>query len=177
MSETMSDLSAGPAVEGLADGSERDAVLTVARQARAASTVLGPATRGDKDAAIRAMADALDARAVEVIAANQADVERAVGSGTAAGLVDRLTLTPERLASIADALRDVAELPDPVGEVVRGYTLPNGLEVRQMRVPLGVIGIIYEARPNVTVDAASLCLKAGNAVLLRGSSSAYASNT
>ncbi|MFL6287812.1 MAG: gamma-glutamyl-phosphate reductase, partial [Actinomycetes bacterium] len=90
MSETMSDLSAGPAVEGLADGSERDAVLTVARQARAASTVLGPATRGDKDAAIRAMADALDARAVEVIAANQADVERAVGSGTAAGLVDRL---------------------------------------------------------------------------------------
>ncbi|MFL6181466.1 MAG: glutamate-5-semialdehyde dehydrogenase, partial [Actinomycetes bacterium] len=117
------------------------------------------------------------ARAVEVIAANQADVERAVGSGTAAGLVDRLTLTPERLASIADALRDVAELPDPVGEVVRGYTLPNGLEVRQMRVPLGVIGIIYEARPNVTVDAAGLGLKSGNAVLLRGSSSAFESNT
>ena len=173
----MSDLSAGSGVEGLTDGSERDAVLTVARQARAASTVLGPATRGVKDAAIRAMAGALDARASEVIAANKVDVERAVTSGTAAGLVDRLTLTPERLASIADALRDVAELPDPVGEVVRGYTLPNGLEVRQVRVPLGVVGIIYEARPNVTVDAAGLGLKSGNAVLLRGSSSAFESNT
>ena len=173
----MSDLSAGSAVEGPADGSERDAVLSVARQARAAATVLGPATRGVKDAAIRAMADALDARASEVIAANKVDVERAVTSGTAAGLVDRLTLTPERLASIADALRDVAELPDPVGEVVRGYTLPNGLEVRQVRVPLGVVGIIYEARPNVTVDAAGLGLKSGNAVLLRGSSSAFESNT
>src|SRR5207342_513614 len=93
------------------------------------------------------------------------------------GIVDRLTLTEQRLADIADALREVADLPDPVGEVIRGYTLPNGLQVRQVRVPLGVLGIVYEARPNVTVDAAGLGLKSGNAVLLRGSSSAYDSNT
>lgn len=158
-------------------GSERDAVLDAARRARAASTVLAPATRATKDAAILAMADALDARADEVIAANTGDVDRAVAAGTAAGLVDRLTLTRERLAAIASALRDVAQLPDPVGEVIRGYTLPNGLDVRQVRVPMGVLGIIYEARPNVTVDAAGLGLKSGNAVLLRGSSSAYASNS
>jgi glutamate-5-semialdehyde dehydrogenase len=157
--------------------SERDAVLDAARRAREAATVLAPATRAAKDAAIRAMADALDARADEVVAANHGDVTRALAVGTPAGLVDRLTLTRERLAAIADALRDVAELPDPVGEVVRGYTLPNGLEVRQVRVPMGVVGIIYEARPNVTVDAAGLCLKSGNAVLLRGSSSAFDSNT
>jgi glutamate-5-semialdehyde dehydrogenase len=157
--------------------SERDAVLDAARRAREAATVLAPATRATKDAAIRAMADALDARADEVVAANHGDVTRALAAGTPAGLVDRLTLTRERLAAIAGALRDVAELPDPVGEVVRGYTLPNGLEVRQVRVPMGVVGIIYEARPNVTVDAAGLCLKSGNAVLLRGSSSAFDSNT
>ncbi|MCZ3388895.1 MAG: glutamate-5-semialdehyde dehydrogenase [Actinomycetia bacterium] len=157
--------------------SERDAVLDAARRARVASTVLAPATRATKDAAIAAIADALDARAGEVVAANAGDVERAVAAGTAAGLVDRLTITRERLAAIAEALRDVAKLPDPVGEVIRGYTLPNGLDVRQIRVPLGVLGIIYEARPNVTVDAAGLGLKSGNAVLLRGSSSAYASNT
>ncbi len=157
--------------------SERDAVLDVARRARAASTVLAPATRATKDTAIVAMADALDARLDEVVAANAGDVGRAVAAGTAPGLVDRLTLTRERIAAIADALRDVAKLPDPVGEVIRGFTLPNGLEVRQVRVPMGVVGIIYEARPNVTVDAAALGLKSGNAVLLRGSSSAYDSNT
>jgi glutamate-5-semialdehyde dehydrogenase len=157
--------------------SERDAVLDAARCAREAATVLAPATRAAKDAAIVAMADALDARTDEVLAANRGDVERAVAAGTSSGLVDRLTLTPDRLAAIAQALRDVAELPDPVGEVIRGYTLPNGLEVRQVRVPMGVVGIIYEARPNVTVDAAGLGLKSGNAVLLRGSSSAYDSNT
>ncbi len=156
--------------------SERDAVLEVARRARAASTVLGPTTRSAKDVAIVAMADALEARAGDVLAANAGDVERAVAAGTAPGIVDRLTLTRARLTDIADALRDVAQLPDPVGEVIRGYTLPNGLEVRQVRVPMGVVGIIYEARPNVTVDAAGLGLKSGNAVLLRGSSSAYDSN-
>jgi glutamate-5-semialdehyde dehydrogenase len=103
-------------------------------------------------------------------------VARAVEAGTDPAIVDRLTLTPERLAAIADAAREVAALPDPVGEVIRGYTLPNGLEVRQLRVPLGVVGMIYEARPNVTVDAAVLCLKSGNAALLRGSSSAYETN-
>ncbi len=156
---------------------DRDAVLDSARRAREAATLLAPLPRADKDAAIRAMADALDARQPEVIDANRADVKRAVAAGTAAGLVDRLTLDSGRITAIAAALRDVADLPDPVGEVVRGFTLPNGLEVRQVRVPLGVLGIIYEARPNVTVDAAGLGLKSGNAVLLRGSSSAFDSNT
>ncbi len=91
-------------------------------------------------------------------------------------MLDRLGLTAERVAAMAQGLRDIAALPDPVGEVVRGFTLPNGLEVEQVRVPLGVVAIIYEARPNVTVDAAGLCLKSGNAVLLRGSASAYRSN-
>ena len=90
-------------------------------------------------------------------------------NGTSAAMVDRLTLTEARIEAMADGLRQVAALPDPVGEVVRGSTLPNGLEVRQMRVPLGVVGIVYEARPNVTVDAAGLCLKSGNVALLRGS--------
>src|SRR5690606_9420616 len=98
-------------------------------------------------------------------------------NGTSEAMIDRLSLTPARVEAIAEAVRQVADLPDPVGEVVRGSTLPNGLELRQIRVPFGVVGIIYEARPNVTVDAAALCLKSGNAVLLRGSSSAYASNT
>ena len=102
---------------------------------------------------------------------------RAREAGTSEAIIDRLTLTPERVRAIAADVRDVAALPDPVGEVVRGSTLPNGIDLRQVRVPLGVVGIIYEARPNVTVDAAALCLKSGNAVLLRGSSSAYASNT
>ena len=141
--------------------SERDAVLDVARRARGASTVLAPATRAAKDAAIVAMADALDARVGEVVAANAVDVDRAKAAGTDAGLVDRLTLTRERIVAIAEALRDVAKLPDPVGEVIRGFTLPNGLEVRQVRVPMGVVGIIYEARPNVTVDAAGLGAEVG----------------
>ncbi|OEV22960.1 gamma-glutamyl phosphate reductase, partial [Streptomyces nanshensis] len=104
-------------------------------------------------------------------------VAAARAAGTAESVVDRLTLTPERVAAIASDVRDVVALPDPVGQVQRGSTLPNGLELRQVRVPLGVVGIIYEARPNVTVDAAALCLKSGNAVLLRGSSSAHASNS
>ena len=156
--------------------SEREQVLAVARRARDAAVTLRRLTRNEKDAALEAMADALDARTPEIVAANEADVARAVASGTSPALVDRLTLTPPRVAAIAQALRDVAALPDPVGEVIRGYTLPNGLQVRQVRVPLGVVGMIYEARPNVTADAAGLCLKSGNAALLRGSSSASASN-
>ena len=155
---------------------EREAVLTVARRAKNAATVLAPLPRAAKDAALQAMADALVGAFDVVLAANAVDVDAARASGTAAGLVDRLTLTKPRLQAIADAVREVAELPDPVGEVVRGYTLPNGLQVRQLRVPLGVVGIIYEARPNVTVDAAALGLKSGNAVLLRGSASARHSN-
>ncbi|BBJ43839.1 hypothetical protein SSPO_065570 [Streptomyces antimycoticus] len=122
------------------------------------------------------MADALEVRTKEIVEANAADVERAREAGTSDAIVDRLTLTPERVRAIASDVRDVIALPDPVGEVVRGSTLPNGIDLRQVRVPLGVVGIIYEARPNVTVDAAALCLKSGNAVLLRGSSSASHSN-
>ncbi len=155
---------------------EREQVLETARRAREAAVVLRQLTRNEKDAALRAMADALDDGVEAIVCANSEDVDRARSQGTSDALVDRLTLTPDRLAAIAEALRDVASLPDPVGEVVRGYTLPNGLQVRQVRVPLGVVGMIYEARPNVTVDAAGLCLKSGNAALLRGSSSASASN-
>src|SRR5688572_26501091 len=122
------------------------------------------------------MADALLAREDEVLAANAEDVARAAGAGTPPNVIDRLRLTPDRLAAMAEGLREVAGLADPVGEVVRGSTLANGLELRQVRVPFGVVGMIYEARPNVTADAAGICLKSGNAVLLRGSSSARSSN-
>jgi glutamate-5-semialdehyde dehydrogenase len=151
-------------------------VTEAAAAARIAAADLAVRTRADKDRALRSMADALEKHAAEVVEANAADVRRAVEAGTDAGIVDRLTLTEERIAKIAEALRAITGLADPVGEVVRGSTLANGLELRQVRVPFGVVGIIYEARPNVTVDAAGLCLKSGNAVLLRGSSSAKESN-
>ena len=122
------------------------------------------------------MADYLVAATDSLVEANAIDVARATADGISPAIIDRLTLTPSRIADIADALREVAELPDPIGEVIRGYTVPNGLEIRQIRVPLGVVGMIYEARPNVTVDAAGLSLKSGNAALLRGSSSADSSN-
>jgi glutamate-5-semialdehyde dehydrogenase len=153
------------------------AVAAVARRARAAANELALATRGTKDAALQAMADALVEATSEVLAANAEDVAAAEAAGTPSAIIDRLRLDEGRVAAMADGLRDVAALPDPVGEVVRGSTLANGLELRQVRVPFGVIGIIYEARPNVTADAAGICLKAGNAVLLRGSSSALRSNT
>ncbi|MBW1601070.1 glutamate-5-semialdehyde dehydrogenase [Streptomyces sp. JJ66] len=156
---------------------ESSAVRETARRAREAAAHLAPLPRTARDAALLAIADALVARTDEITAANAEDVARAREAGTAEAIIDRLTLTPERITAIAADVRDVVALPDPVGEVLRGSTLPNGLELRQVRVPLGVVGIIYEARPNVTVDAAALCLKSGNAVLLRGSSSAYSSNT
>ncbi|MCQ6552874.1 glutamate-5-semialdehyde dehydrogenase [Streptomyces sp. C10-9-1] len=152
-------------------------VAQAAHRARAAAADLAPLPRSAKDEALLAIADALEARADEIIEANAVDVERARAAGTSESIIDRLTLTPERVRAIAADVRQVAALPDPVGEVVRGSTLPNGIDLRQVRVPLGVVGIIYEARPNVTVDGAALCLKSGNAVLLRGSSSAYSSNT
>ncbi|GCD88399.1 glutamate-5-semialdehyde dehydrogenase [Nocardioides sp. LS1] len=151
-------------------------VLDAAARARAASHGLALATRARKDAALLAMADALLAAEADLLAANAEDVARAEAGGTPPNIVDRLRLTPDRLAGMAQGLRDVAGLPDPVGEVVRGSTLANGLELRQVRVPFGVVGMIYEARPNVTADAAGICLKSGNAVLLRGSSSARSSN-
>ena len=151
-------------------------VIDAARRAREASRSLALATRAQKDRALLAMADALEASEAQVLAANAEDVARAEEAGSPANIVDRLRLTGERLAGMAQGLRDVAALPDPVGEVLRGSTLANGLELRQVRVPFGVVGVIYEARPNVTADAAGICLKAGNAVLLRGSSSARSSN-
>ncbi len=151
-------------------------VRAAAERARLASHSLALATRAAKDAALLAMAAALTSREAEVLAANAEDVARAEADGTPANIIDRLRLTPERVAGMAQGLRDVAGLPDPVGEVIRGSTLANGLELRQVRVPFGVIGMIYEARPNVTADAAGICLKSGNAVLLRGSSSARSSN-
>ncbi|MBT2234015.1 glutamate-5-semialdehyde dehydrogenase [Nonomuraea sp. NEAU-A123] len=151
--------------------------LKVARAAREAAAELAPLPRAPKDRALRAIADALVAHTAEIVEANAKDVAQAREQGTPEAMIDRLRLDGRRIQAIAEAVHQVADLPDPVGEVIRGSTLPNGLELRQLRVPLGVIGIIYEGRPNVTVDAAALCLKSGNAALLRGSSSAYSSNT
>jgi glutamate-5-semialdehyde dehydrogenase len=150
--------------------------MEMARRARVAANELALATRTAKDGALQAMADALARRTPEILAANAADVEAGRGAGMAAALLDRLALSEARVAGMAGGLRQMAALPDPVGEVVRGFVLPNGLELRQIRVPFGVVGIVYEARPNVTADAAGICLKSGNAVLLRGSSSAARSN-
>jgi len=147
-----------------------------ARLAGEASRVLAGLTRARKDALLLALADALDAAAAEVLPGNEADLAAGREAGLPDSLLDRLRLDEARLAAIADAVRQVASLPDPVGEVVRGSTLPNGLQIRQVRVPMGVVGMIYEARPNVTVDAAALALKSGNAVLLRGGSAAARSN-
>lgn len=152
------------------------AVLESCRRAKVASRALATATRLTKDAALEAMAQALTAQADRIVAANAIDVDRERTNGMSEGLLDRLTLTPARLEDIAGALRFVASLPDPVGEVKRGSTLPNGLRLIQKAVPMGVVGMIYEARPNVTVDAAALCLKSGNAAVLRGGSAAQSSN-
>lgn len=147
-----------------------------AKAARLASQELAPLDRGTKDRALHAMADALAAAQDDLLRANTVDVDRAREAGTDEAIVDRLRLSGERVAGMVQGLRDLASLPDPVGDVVRGWRLPNGVSVRQVRVPLGVLGIIYEARPNVTADAAGIALKAGNACLLRGSSSAIESN-
>ena len=144
--------------------------------ARVASRRLALMSRAEKDAALLHLADAVEAATPVVIAANAEDLERGRAKGMSESLQDRLRLDETRVAAVAQALRDVAALPDPVGEIVRGSTLANGLQIRQVRVPMGVIGIIYEARPNVTVDAAGLCLKSGNAVILRGGSAAASSN-
>src|ERR671932_2287029 len=147
-----------------------------AAQARAASIDLAAATRADKDAALLLMAERLVERTDDIVAANAEDVEKARSSGMSDAMIDRLALTADRVSAMAAGLRELAALPDPIGDVVRGSTLANGLELRQVRVPFGVVGIIYEGRPNVTADAAGICLKSGNAALLRGSSSAMSSN-
>ena len=153
------------------------AVLAVCHAAKEAAPAVARASTAHKNATLLAMADALDAAHEPVLAANARDVENAREQGVSAAMIDRLTLTPERMTAIAGALRDLVALHDPIGDVMRGFTLPNGLQVRQVRVPLGVIAMIYEGRPNVTVDAAGLALKSGNACVLRGSSTAIHSNT
>ena len=154
----------------------RQQVHDAARRARVAARTLATLNTETKDRALHAAADAVLARMTEILAANSEDLEAARAAGTPAAMLDRLALNPARVEGIAHGLRQVAGLPDPIGELIRGRTLPNGLQLRQQRVPLGVIGIVYEGRPNVTVDAFGLTLKSGNAVLLRGSSSAVRSN-
>jgi glutamate-5-semialdehyde dehydrogenase len=149
----------------------REEVLESARRARVTAAELAVATRAVKDGALRAMADAVQDGRDEILAANRLDVDAAVAASTPESLVDRLRLTVSRVDAMAAGLRELAGLPDPVGTVMRGSVLPNGLRLSQVRVPMGVVAIIYEARPNVTVDAAGIALKAGNAALLRGSAS------
>jgi glutamate-5-semialdehyde dehydrogenase len=151
-------------------------VTELGRRARVASRRLAAASTAEKDAALLTAADLLVERAPEILAANAGDADRAAADGMDAGPLDRLRLTDARVGGMADGLRKVAALPDPVGEVLDGWVRPDGLEIQRVRVPLGVVAIIYENRPNVTSDAASLCLKSGNAALLRGSGSALRSN-
>jgi glutamate-5-semialdehyde dehydrogenase len=152
------------------------AVPELGRRAKAAAAVLASASTADKDAALLTAADLLVQRAGELLRANRLDVEAAEAGGMEAGPVDRLRLTEARIAGMADGLRAVAALPDPVGEVLDGWRRPNGLRIEQRRVPLGVVAIIYENRPNVTSDAAGICLKSGNTAILRGSATALRSN-
>lgn len=154
----------------------RQQVHDAAAAARIASRALATLSTVTKNRALHAAADAVLSHAHDILAANAEDLDAARAAGTAEAMLDRLALNPQRIDGIAAGLRQVAGLPDPVGEVLRGSTLPNGLQLRQQRVPLGVVGIVYEGRPNVTVDAFGLTLKSGNAVLLRGSSSAARSN-
>ena len=152
-------------------------IAELGRRAKVASRSLASASTGQKDDALRAAAELLVARTADLLEANAADVARAEADGVSATVVDRLRLSPERVAAMAGGLEQVAGLADPVGEVLDGWVRPNGLEISRVRVPLGVVAIIYENRPNVTSDAAGLCLKSGNAAFLRGSSGAITSNT
>ena len=151
-------------------------LMETAKAARAAAAEVAQLSTEEKNAALLAMADALEANMGSILAANAADMERERANGMSSDLLDRLALNEGRVRDMALGLRQVAELPDPVGEVMAEWDRPNGLHIKKVRVPMGVIGIIYEARPNVTVDAASLAFKAGSAILLRGSGSAYESN-
>ncbi|TDZ42262.1 glutamate-5-semialdehyde dehydrogenase [Mycobacteroides franklinii] len=169
----------GRSAGGLSSDAEdlRASVHDAARRARVAARDLARLTADAKNSALLAAADAVVAATDSIIAANADDLQRARDAGIDEAMLDRLALDARRVAGIADGLRQVAGLPDPIGEILRGSTRPNGLRLRQIRVPLGVVGMVYEGRPNVTVDAFGLTLKSGNAVLLRGSSSAATSNT
>jgi glutamate-5-semialdehyde dehydrogenase len=151
-------------------------VTDLCRAAKAAARELAALDTAAKDAALRAVADALEARTAEILEANARDLEAGREAGLSAALMDRLALDERRVAAMACGVREIVALPDPVGELIDGSRFANGLEMRKVRVPLGVIAVVYEARPNVTIDAAALCLKSGNAILLRGSSSAAHSN-
>lgn len=160
----------------MTDSEIKSAILDMGRRARAASYALVKLSTEQKNAILAAMADELMARQDAILTANAKDLERANQNGLSKAMIDRLTLDPKRLKAIADAVREVALLPDPVGEKLTDWTRPNGLHIRKVRVPIGVIGIIFESRPNVTTDAASLCFKTGNATILRGGSEAIDSN-
>lgn len=151
-------------------------MIELGKRAKAAARRLATVSTRQKDDALRAMADALEAHSARIIAENEKDLEEGRRQGISNALMDRLMLNEKRIREMADGLRDVAKLPDPVGEIIEGWKRPNGLVIEKVRVPLGVVAMIYEARPNVTVDAAGLCLKSGNAVILRGSSVAFHSN-
>src|ERR1700737_4640525 len=145
-------------------------------RAQVAARQLALSSTADKDAALYTAADLLVARSDDVLAANAADISHAERAGASATSIDRLRLSASRIEGMAGGLRQVATLPDPVGEIIDGWRRPNGLRIHRVRVPLGVVGIIYENRPNVTSDAAGLCVKSGNAAFLRGSSGAISSN-
>src|ERR1700736_29418 len=154
----------------------REQLLAAGAQARSAGKEVAVRSDRDKSAALLAAAEQIEKDEAKILAANKSDLEQGVANGLSAALLDRLQLDPSRLAAICRSLREVAQLPDPVGQVIREWSRPDGLRFKKVRVPIGVIGIIYESRANVTSDAASLCLKTGNAVILRGGSEALASN-
>src|SRR4051812_12147682 len=151
-------------------------VTEVCLGAKRAARALARVDSATKNRALLALADALEGRVDEILEANARDLEAGRESGLSSALMDRLALDEARVAAMGAGVREIVALPDPVGEVIDGFRLPNGLDVRKVRVPLGVVAVVYEARPNVTIDAAALCLKSGNAVVLRGSSSAARSN-
>ena len=151
-------------------------LMTIAEAAKAAKPAVAKLGTGAKNAGLAAIADTLIQHTDEILAANQIDIDAGRANGLNEGLIDRLTLTADRIAGIAEGCRQVAALPDPIGEVLWQRTRPNGLRIGLRRVPMGVIGIIYEARPNVTVDAAALCFKAGSACILRGGKEAFHSS-
>ncbi|GAA2043044.1 glutamate-5-semialdehyde dehydrogenase [Yaniella flava] len=151
-------------------------IATITKAARTAQKTLGRASRAEKDAALAVMAEAIDANRAAILEANAKDLQRGQENNTADALLDRLQLTDERIDGLVSALGELASLPDPIGNVLRGNNLPNGIRMQQIRVPLGVVGAIYEARPNVTVDIAGIGIKSGNAVILRGGSAAETTN-
>jgi glutamate-5-semialdehyde dehydrogenase len=159
-----------------ADAAIAATMQELGRRARAAQKQLAATSGAQRAAALSTAAAELEQRQTEILAANRRDVERAIERGIPAAMLDRLRLDEARLASVSDALRSIAAMPDPLGRVLAAWERPNGLEIQRISVPLGVVGIVYESRPNVTADAAALCLKSGNAVILRGGSESFGSN-